>query len=339
MPGHGELWRAYSQIALSDQDDPGTAVPATYRTYYSTVNPPRTPRQTRLHSFSTGTRERRRAVTVGPYEAQFDAEQPLSASDSLEFFLSAIQGDVSPTTPMGATNTRDWAFSAADPDTEGEYQSHELFDGAHGWLLPGCRVNTLRIAGNANGTNMVTATYFCTGMTQDDSLVTGLDERTPEFHEGWETALYLDAFGDTPGSTQVSDLLVSWDITLNNNLARKYTAANRLEAQGLRYGDFEVSANLKFEAASDDAITQYANAVAPDLVVARLVFGDNHEIETSFRSAITLDIAGAWTVDDLSGTDANTRIYGMKLDNVYEGETLLASFAALLRNGRDTAYV
>lgn len=334
----GETWRGFTGVALSDQDNPGTPVAATRRTYYVDPVPPRAPRETRRHRFSVRTRERVRAVTVGPYTAEYTLEQPMGAGESLEIFLAGIQGDITPTTPGGGTNTRDWAFTAADPDTTPEYQSHEVHDGAQGWLLGGCQANTIQIVGNANGTNMIRATYLCTSMAPG-SMTEGLDERTPEFHEGWETAFYLDDFGQAPGVTESFSNLISWDITFNNNLARKYTAANRLAALGLRMGEFEVSARLVLEAVDDVTLDQYTNAVTPALVVARLVFGDNTIIEAALKSSITMDLAGAWSVDDLGGNDANTRTYGMTLGNIYEPTELSSSMNLVVRTDRTAAYV
>src|SRR5678815_1655103 len=108
MPG--ETWRGFTGVAYSDQNDPGTPVPATRRTYYQEPVPPRAPRETRRHAFQVGTRERVRAITVGPYVAEYTLEQPIGAAEALEIFLSGITGGVTPTTPGGGTDTRDWTF-------------------------------------------------------------------------------------------------------------------------------------------------------------------------------------------------------------------------------------
>ncbi len=339
MSGFGETWRGWSTVGLEDPDNPGLAVTATRRTYFTNVVPPDPGRETRYHSFSTGTRERRRAVTVGPYMPTFSVTQELSPSESIELFLATVQGDVTPTTPMGGTLTRDWAFGAADPDPAKypDYQTHEVDDAVRAWIASGCQGSQLSINGSANAANTIQTQYMALDL-QPGTMAPGLDERTPEFVEGWETQLWLDGFGDTPGTTQISDLLNNWQITIANGQQRKFTARNSNSALGLRMGEFMVTARCTFEAASDSAIDAYTDSITPTLAVVRFRFGDNHVIEGAFNSYVQLDIAGAWHVDSLGAEDAGTRTYSLTLTNVYEPDELAASFAAVLRTDRTAAY-
>jgi hypothetical protein len=335
----GETWRGYSQVGLEDPDDPGNAVVATRRTYFTDATPPDPGVETRYHEFSTGNRERALAATNGPFQPQFQLEQQLSPSEGVELLLATVQGDVTPTTPGGGTDTRDWLFSAADPDPAKmpDYQTHEIHDGVRAWIMGGCQGSQLEINGSANGTNLARVTYM--GLTMaPGTMATGLDERTPEFVEGWETALWLDAFGDAPGTTPIDDLLINWQVIIANDPQRKFTARNVNAARGLRIGKFLVTARFTIEAASDSALDIYNDAMGPVYATIRARMGDNHTIEGALKSFVQFDIAGAWKIDNLSGTDANTRTYGATLTNLVEPTELACSAQILLRNNRASAY-
>jgi hypothetical protein len=160
----------------------------------------------------------------------------------------------------------------------------------------------------------------------------------PDFIEGWETKLYVDAFGGVPGSTNLAGTLINWDITLSNGLARKYFAGNTLDAGGLSVGEVAIDATLTFEAAPAATKTEYDNWDAVTKRLLRLEFGQNEVISTVYKKFVTLDLPGAWSAVDLTGEDEGTRTYQFKLQAIYDSVNAF-SFQVRAQNARAAAWV
>jgi hypothetical protein len=306
----GELWRSYFQIGK--ETTPGTGVPATRKMYFDKDNSGFTKEQPpRPKKFATGTRDNVRAFTLGNTVVGGKVQMPLSASEIIELLLMTVAGGV---TPTGAGVTKLWTFTPGetlDPATI-EWQ-----DGARAWEANGVYGNTLKIEGSVEGEAMVTSDLF--GLSLASTTMTGaLTDRTPDFIEGWETALYIDAIGGTPGTTQVSDTLINWSIELNNQLERKYFAQNTKDAGGVTIGEIELKATLLFEAAASAALTEFDNWNAATQRLVRFEFGQNEVIDGSDKKFVTVDMPGAWDALNLGSTDKNTRAYEMSLQYVYD---------------------
>lgn len=325
----GELWRQVYQIG--EEDPVGTAVAATRRMYFrpndSRLTRERAPRP---HRFATGGRQNQRAFTLGPQEISGTLVQPLSASEIIELLLLSINGGV---TPTGAGDAKLWTFT---PGTSLDAATVEWHDGARAWRAIGCQGNSLKIAGNVRDETLVTCEIL--GREMELNALTGaLSERTPDFIEGWETRLYIDDIGDTPGTTQVEGILINWEITIENMLARKFWAQNVNAATGMAIGELNAKATLTFEAASDDAADEFANWDAATQRLVRVHFGGNEEIEQDEHKEVIVDLPGAWEAFDLGGSDEGTRTYQLGLDYVYD-ETNAFGVQVLVNNDRATAW-
>lgn len=261
----GELWR--SALQIGKESTAGTAVAATRKLY--TRDPVfSSDRDPRFHTFATATRDNVRAFTQGPYRTAGRYAVPVSGDEILELLLMGVKGNVSPTTPTGATLGRLWTFT---PDPALDTGCFRGDDGANVWIISGNRVNQLTIAGNVNAENLVSAEFFGQSMVAG-SLTGALGDRTPTFIEGWQTNLYLDAFGSTFGVTPIPGLMISWSVQLMNNLGRKYTAANTLNPSAIPIGAMGVQATLMFEAATAQAVTEITNWAASTKRSLRLEF-------------------------------------------------------------------
>lgn len=256
--------------------------------------------------------------------------QPLSASEIIELLLIGIKGAV---TPTGAGAAKLWTFA---PGTSLDAATVEWYDGARAWEAGGCYVNKLTFSGNVKEQNSVEAEVF--GMNMSTTTLTGaLTARTPDFIEGWETKLYVDSFGGTPGSTQVTGTLINWEITLDNQLGRKYFAANTQALGALAVGELMVNAKLTFEASAAAAGTEFTNWDAATKRLVRVMFGDNEVISGADKKFITIDIPGAWDAIDLGGTDEGTRTYELGLQYIYD-PTNAFGFQIRAQNARATAW-
>jgi hypothetical protein len=283
----GELWNG--KIQIGKEATPGTAVAATRIMY--TRDPVLSPNTiTRGYKFATGTRDNRRAHTTGPQQPGGKFGMPLSADEMIEWLLMSVQGGVTPSTPSGATLARLWDFrpGSSVPDAA----TVEWHDGARPWREVGAHINQLTIAGTEQGENLVTSDLFGRSFAQN-ALTGALAERSPTFVEGWETALYLDAFGVAPGTTRMSGLLLGWQVQFANALARKYFADNTKQARGIAIGEIDATAQLTFEGAPSQALTEFANYEAPVKRVMRLVFGQNSQLESAPTNEIqTVAVVG-----------------------------------------------
>jgi hypothetical protein len=286
----GEEWREKLQIGR--ETTYGTGVAATRIVYVADPAFPRE-REERVHRFATGTRERVRAVTLGPAKPSGKVTLPCSADELLEWLLISIQGNVTPTTPSGGTLTRLWQFI---PSTVLDSMTIEYLDGANLWRMRGVYGSKVTFSGSAMGENTVTVELFGKAKEILGSLTGSLAERTPTFIEGWQTRLFVDAFGATPGTTQVSGTLINWTVEINLNLGRKYTADNTLEMKAAVVGEVDVTAKLTFEAAAAAATSEYSNWDGETARLVRLEFGGREQIEASPTNEVqSLSITGSPT--------------------------------------------
>lgn len=285
----------------------GTPVAATRRLYVTgTIT-----RDRAIHIIdaSTGTRDqtvdaKSRAVTAGG-----SLTIPISADELLEFLLCGVRGGVTPVVVLGAST---WTFVPGALDS----MTLEYFDGYRAWQENGVKVNSLRIAGGVTADNTVTIDLFArdavyvgqSGVTFA-AMTPSLAERVPDFLEGWEAALYIDAFGGTPGTTLVSDTLISWDFTIANNLGRKYYGNNTTATGKVVTGNINITGQVTFEA-NAAAMAEYANREGATKRLVRLQFGNNKGVGTgTAKKTVNLDLPGAWTTVDITPEDQGTKVY------------------------------
>lgn len=274
----------------------------------------------RVHRFTTGTRDNVRAVTTGAETAGGSAAQPVSGAENLEL-LELFFGAGVVTTPTGGTTTRLHTYKpllAGPPAATLQYQ-----DGANLRQLVGTHANMLTFAGSVDGENLLTADLFGRQLVALGALTGAPTERTPTFHEGWETKLYIDNLAATPGTTAVDGVLINWSIALNGNLGRKYTAANTKAASAVTLGEVDVTATLVFEASAATAGTEYANWDAATGRMLSIRFGGNRILEGALAEQVQIDLPGFWTAVDLGGSAEGTRTYSFSLQGSYD--TVLAS--------------
>lgn len=329
----GELW--LEEVRVAKEVTLGVPVtPATRRLYLQ--NPIlNDDGENQFHDFPTGTPEQTRAVTPAPQVISGRFELPVSADELVEIMLLTIKGGVTPTTPGGATLTREWTFT---PGSTLDSMTMERMDGANAWQGAGLRGNVLEITGSTGPTGMNMARLDLLGTQLNQQALSGSPtERVPFFVMGWETKLFIDAFGATPGTTAVDGFLKNWRITVNRNMDRKYLAENLNRASGVPIGRFAADFTFTFEAAKANALTEWNNARTATKRLLRLEFGNNEVIEGAFKRAVIFDLPGAWSGRSLGGEDAGTRMYEFNGRALYD-PTNGFSFRSILRNSRTAAW-
>jgi hypothetical protein len=291
VANQGQLWSAGVQIGK--ETTPGTAVAATRKVYVRepTFNRMRAPR---VQRFATGTRDNVRDVTNGPIEADGSFSVPMSAEELLELFAITLQATPTPTTPSGATLAKLWTFK---PGGSIDSATFEFDDGARVWSARGYRGNTMTIEGSAEEENTVSFELFGTDVVQSGVWTGALSERVPSFMEGWQTVVYLDAFGTAaPFSTPIPAFLRNWSIQFNGNLDRVYTAQNTLAANRVTTGEIDVTATLTVDAYSAQTVTEFANWDAGTKRRLGLEFlGPANGIEAGVNEVQTIALTGTPT--------------------------------------------
>lgn len=289
----GEIWRAVAQIGK--ETTYGTAVAAS-RIAYANGEPTIVKTfDARTHTFATGNRYGDRSASRGPSMATASITIPLSASEVLEWLACGLQGNVSGTTPTGATNGR--LYSYAGGLTVLDSMTLQVDDGARAHRAYGVYVNSITIAGTANGE--ATATFELMGLERELNALTGsLSSRVPTITEGYETLVMLDAFGATAGVAQQAGFLLDWSITYTNNLQPKYFANNRNRTAAFVLGRIGVSASLGIEAANAQAATELAAWEAVTKKIVSLRFGFNSAVnpitgDTAVNEVQTGTISGS----------------------------------------------
>lgn len=249
-----------------------------------------------LQQVATGNRITQRNFRLGPAEVSGSITIPLSASEILPWLLIGIQGNVSPTTPTGATNGRLYSFAGGG--TTLDSATVEYDDGARAHRAYGVYVDSMTIAGSANGEATVTFTLF--GAERAVNALTGaLSARVPTITEGYETLVMLDAFGGTPGVTQIPSFLQAWSITYGNGLQRKYLANNRNRTDSVVISAMTLTAQLTVEASNARAATELTawDAATKRLVGLRFGFNSVNAIsgDTAINEVQTLTMNGTPT--------------------------------------------
>ncbi len=287
MPASGQLWATRFQIGK--ETVAGTGVAATRVAYFNSDGVLTRTRAPREHRFAVGRRDNILDYTNGPIEAAGSVGMPMSASEILELLSITVQGSVTPTTPTGATNGRQWVFK---PSSTTDSATLEWDDGARQWRGLGVKGNGLTIQGSVADTNMVTCDLFATDVALN-ALTGALTERVPTFIEGWQTLVYVDAYGSAPGKSQIPSFLRNWNIPFNNQLGRFYAAGNTLATNRITQGELQASGTFTIDAYSTQAATEFANWDAGTKRVVRLEFlGTRGSIEASVNEVQTITMTG-----------------------------------------------
>lgn len=327
-----EIWRGVVQAGK--EVTAGTGVAATRRMYFR--DPVFTKeRESRPHRAALGRRDNVFKRTAGPRVVGGNIVQAMSANEILELLAITLQGGVAPTQPAAVPSPTVYQ-STYKPSATLDSATFEWHDGSRVHEITGVKGNTLNIAGEVEGENLVTVEAFGLGM-EDGTLTGALTDRNPQFHEGWETRLYIDDFGATPGTTVIPVSMVSWDITVNNGLQRQYLADNTLNAGVITSSELEIDATIVFRAAPALVKTELDNFESQLERILTLRFGDNETIEDAFKYTVDVIVPGTWTGVDLGGNQNGMRTYEMSFGFVYE-DALASGFAVTSTHNRSALW-
>lgn len=330
----GEIWR--SQVEASVETAWGVAPASSTRLLYPLIDgfEVTNEREGRPKRMAVGSRANVRGFTSGPDLVGGTARIDMSPEELVEWLLITLQGAVVPTTPVGGTLAKLWTFTPGGTTLDSACFRYN--DGAQSFVAAGIYGNQITFEGSAAGESTATVELFGKSMVSG-ALTGGLAQRTPEFLEGWQSNLYIDAFSGTPGTTQVV-ALTAWNVVLGNNLTRKYYSDADKAANKIPIGVLDATAELTFEASEAATLTEYGNWNTDTPRMVRLEFlGPANGIETGQRRALTLDLPGNWMSPALSGEGEGTREYTFTLQARYSS---VAGYMCQVRaiNSRATAW-
>lgn len=332
MANNGALWQEVVQ--MGKETTVGTGVAATRKAYLSNVAFTKN-RANTSHKFATGTRDNVRAVTQGVTEAGGSVELLVSGDELLEW-LAVTFGPAVITTPATGVLTRLHTYK---PGVTLDSMTLERNDGQKVHRLLGVRGNGMEITGSVDGDNTAKFDLFATDRDDTFATLTGsLTDRNPTFLQGWQSNIYIDNLGATPGTTNFTDLLTDWSVKFGGNLGRVYAAGNTQAAIATIPGEIDISADLTFLAASAQAATSITNWGAGTPRLLRLEFIDSVLIETTLKRFVTVDIPGYWDSPDFNKESQGVRAYGFPLNYVYDA-TLGAGIVVRCQAARTLPYV
>lgn len=327
----GELWREIWQVGLESVF--ATSVAATRKVYVMSPTITRE-RQPRPKRFATGSRDNQRAHTLGPVTVGGQVKLDVSGAELLEW-LTCLFGAATVTTPGGATTARLHTFK---PLTTIPSMTIERNDGARLRQVTGVMVDKFSLTGSVEGTNEATFDLFGADYTTWAGPLTSLADRVPSFMEGWQSNVYLDTFGGTPGTTLVANAGINWKVEVGNHLGRKYFAGNTLALGAITTGELDITASVTLEAAASIGPTEIANWEAETNRLLRLEFlGPADGIESGQREFVTIDLPGAWATVNFNGNDQGTRCYEFGLNYVYS-TSLAAGIVVRAQSARTAAF-
>ena len=321
----GEQWRQVFQAGK--ETTPGMAVAAT-RKLYGNGNMIRD-RAMNVINVSTGTRDTQRDAKARAVTAGGNFTQELSADEIIELLLLGMKGGVTPTTSLGAST---WVFTPGTPDSA----TMEFYDGYRGWAERGVMLNQLKISGNASGDATVAVDLFGTEMVPQ-AITASLAERVPDFLQGWEGKLYIDAFGGTAGTTYIANTAISFDFTLQNNFGRKYYLDNTTATGAITTGKVGLMLDMVMEG-NAAAMTEYTNRETAVKRLIRLELGNNVSVGTgTAKKSVLIDLPCVASAVDLTPEDQGTKVYKFSFQYIYDPTNAFSARITVV-NGRTTAW-
>jgi hypothetical protein len=242
-----------------------------------------------------------------------------------------------PASNQTGTGAYTWLWK---PSTSLDSQTWEWRDGYTDWRETGVYIDTIKLVWSAaaNGDVMVDYTLF--GKDRAQNALTGsLATRSPLWMEGWQTLVYLDALGSTPG-TNLYATAISGEITITRKLGRKYYAANTQATGAVTQGEFDLTGTMVLEA-NAASLTEYADWDSAVGRMLRLAFtnsnGGTKLGASGLYKSVFFDIPCSYTAWDLSGADAGTTVAKASLQYQYDAVAGY-SLAITANNDRATAY-
>lgn len=243
---------------------------------------------------------------------------------SYEDILFLLEGLIGDCTPTGA-DPYTWAY-AAPGDTAVEPREYTLEFGMTDaeYEMVGAIFNDCGISGDIDGDGVWQASANLLGKSAAEAAMTALSRRTVELIRVVDTLLYIDAKAGTMGSTEVSNALISFDLSIDPKYHLKYFGGSVNPGS---FGHDRWEGQLTVVAEFTAAVKAFvASLLTPGLVEKQIRLQ-----ATSGTKEATLDFAG-YLVDGVSlfeDRDGNATVsltwqgeYNATLGNWFKAEVV-----------------
>lgn len=303
--------KSLRRIQLGQENTAGTAVNATTR--WRGMGTPQDDREVNFREEDVGYLGGIDDTYISMYSGSISFEETGATFEQVPYILSAgIKNVVSGTADTGGSgHIYTYTFPTTAPNTiqtytieGGDNQQEEEFYYAF--------VESFNLSGESGAAVMMSADWV--GRQVQPGTFTGaVAVPTVEeilFQKG---KVYIDAAGGTIGSTQVSNTLLAFDLSVTTGVIRKWTADGSLDFSFEQYTDYEVELGVTFEHNSS-AVTEKGNWRNEVARLIRIDFeGSNLTTAGSSHSVklLRLDLPGKWsTFDAIEDQDGNDIVTG-----------------------------
>lgn len=255
-------------------------------------------------------------------------DMPLDVRQIVEFLQMAVKGAVTGV-QQGATAAYLWTWTPGDTLASA---SIEWDASGEEYTLIGAKVDELKIKWAVGEPVMVSATLI--GKNRNtNSLAGALSAFAITPLQGWEAKLYIDAIGGTALTTNIASTLISGEITISNNLTRRYFDDNTQALGALGRGTRRVEASIVADL-NAAALTEIGNLETPTNRLVAVRFGDNKVIEGAYKEKVDIVIPGQWTADVIGDEDGSSTVE-FTLENIYSTDQSY-SLSIAVQNDRAT---
>jgi hypothetical protein len=258
------------------------------------------------------------------------SDMVLDTNMIIELLQMAVSSTPSSGTQIAATGAYTWTF---EPGASLSSATLEFDSSGQVFIATGCVVDELSFSWAVNDPVSVSAAIIAKNISKG-SLTASLDDFTIRPIQGWEAQLFIGALGTDPfGGTAKSGTLISGEITIANNLQRRYFDDNTQALTRLNRGKRSVEASLVLDL-NTTSITEYDNWEAGTEITLGIRLGNNRQAGTNAanKHKVEFTLPGIWTAQSLGDSDDASTIE-LTLENVYNS-TLENSLEIVVVNTR-----
>lgn len=323
-----ENWTILDRLQAGIEATPGTAVPATRKVYaegaYSYDRALAGVRD------KSGTFDARRRVAYARESVAMTFTDSGSFED-IEFWLAmGVKGGAVRTPDVGSPIAYAADYTPAQATHDLKSATFEVNHVGNVYRIPQVMLNTMTLRGDSDANDepqwMVEAEGPGLGL-EPATFTPAIPDRATELIDAKGTKLFIDDGGGTIGTTQKLGALISWSVSLTNNIEYKAYAENKRGMAPGKFGRGErtIDCQLTLEFEDDLEFAKYRSDVPVERIIR--LESEGSIIHGAVRKRLRLDIYGYWSSFS-QGERAQSKTMTMNLagyHNVAAGTTFSVS--------------
>lgn len=251
----------------------------------------------------------RRAVAVAK-RSSLRYEADATYQQIIDILSMASKGNITPSTPTGATNSRLWTFTPnLSASNAQDAYTIQYGDDTQAWIASFCMVSSLELSIALNQVLTLRAELFA-HHAEKGSFTGSIADPTVVEIVANNLKVYIDNAWSGLGVTEFADLVTGGSIRLTTGLVPVKYADGLLNFSNFVEQRRNLELTLEMVVGSG-AIAEYDAYVAGTTRAIRLKFTSGEEIEPGFNYTFTIDMLGKYS--------AAPEIFGER-----DGENLLS---------------